>query len=233
MLDVDKRLKQLSPYHLPPGFDAKKGVAKIFAGKRPCGMSELQGMVFSFGSASAATPSGEVSGTCLLMADMCGNWFFDFYISTEEGSSGTWGAGFVFDYSDDGVGHGYTATGPYDNGDDLVGCTSQSISGSDPWISSNWFDLVAQGFRMGIGNDTGGSPPDIVSYTLEGSGFSTLQSLGGAQPSPISQGVNVDGSCWYTPSAAWGVAPYSGYQAGQANDPAEGTKGPVYPWANP
>jgi len=233
MLDVNKRLKQLSPYHVPKGFDAKKGVAKMFPGKRPCGMSTLQGAVYSFGSASAATPSGEVSGTCLVMADMCGNWFFDFYMVTEEGSSGTWGAGFVFDYSNDGVGHGCTATGPYNNADDMVGCTSQSISGNDPWIFANWSDLIAQGIRIGIGNDTGSSPPDIVKYTLDGSAFATLQNLAGAQASPIAQSVNVEGSCWYAPSAAWGVAPYTGYQAGKANDPAEGTIGPVYPWQSP
>jgi hypothetical protein len=114
------------------------------------------------------------------------------------------GAGFVFDYSNDGVGHGYTTTGPYSNGEDSVRCTNQSISGNDPWIVENWDDLIAGGIRVGSETTRGGSAPDIVSYTLEGSGFATLQNLAGARASPISQGANIDGSCWYATSTAWG-----------------------------
>jgi hypothetical protein len=83
---------------------------KILSGSSPCKMSLLDGGVHSFGTASAKTPSGEVMGTYLVMADWCGNWFFDFYMVTQAGGSGTWGAGFVFDYSNDGAGHGYTTT---------------------------------------------------------------------------------------------------------------------------
>jgi hypothetical protein len=117
-----------------------------------------------------------------------------------------------------------------------VGCTNQSISGNDLWISENWVKLIAQGFRAGVGNATGpfGGTPNIVSYTLEGTGFATLDNLGGANPSPVNQGTNIDGSCWYAVSPAWGVPPYS-YLAGKGTAPAEGSTapGPVYPWQYP
>ena len=234
MLDINTRLKQLSPYHIPSGFNAKKGVAKnfkILSGGPPCKMSMLDKAIFSFGTASASTPSEEVEGTYMVMADWCGNWFFDFYMVTPAGGSGTWGAGFVFDFSNDGVGRGYTTTGGYSNDSDSVGCTNQSISGNDPWVRENWVKLTAEGFRAGVGNATGAfsGSPDIVSYTLQGSGFATMQNLAGANPSPVNQGVNVAGSCWFDPSTAWGVPSYS-YLGGKQNNPAEGTIGSVYPW---
>jgi hypothetical protein len=239
MLDINSRLKQLTPYHIPSGFNAKKGVAKnfkILSGGSPCKMSMLDGAVHSFGTASANTPSQEVSGTYMVMADWCGNWFFDFYLVTQAGGSGNGGAGFVFDYSNDGLGHGYTTTGGYSNGSDSVGRTDQSISGNDTWISENWVNLTAESFRVGVGNATGAfsGSPDIVSYTLENSGFATLQNLGGASPGPVDSGNNVDGSCWYAVSSAWGVPPYS-CLGGLQNDPAEGidAPGPAYPWQYP
>jgi len=239
MLDINTRLKQLSPYHIPSGFNAKKGVKKSFMilnGGPSCKMSQLDGAVHSFGKASANTPSGEVMGTYLVMADWCGNWFFDFYMVTQAGGSGAWGAGFVFDYTNDGAGHGYTTTGGYSNGSDSVGCTNQSISGNDPWVRENWAKLTAGSIHVGVGNYTGlfGGTPDIVSYTLQGTGFATLKNLGGANPSPVNQGTDVDGECWFDTSTAWGVPPYS-YLGGKANPPAEGSTapGPVYPWQYP
>src|SRR5271166_6750710 len=108
MLDVNQRLSRLGPNHLPQKFDRHKGIRHTFPPGGPCNVSSMKNAVYSFGKMSAKTPSGDAMGTYLVMADWCGNWFFDFYIVEPPGSSGAFGAGFVFNFSTDKVGRGYT-----------------------------------------------------------------------------------------------------------------------------
>jgi hypothetical protein len=251
MFDVNKRLKELRPDHLPPGFDAKKGIAKLFPPdwrSSPCKVSQMKDAVWSLGTASGGTPSGEVTGACLVMIDWCGNWFFDFHLSTGPGQSGSYGAGFVFKFSNDGVGHGYTTTGGYSSytdpfGNDTGGCVAQSISGHDPWIHANSKKIMAAGFEWGVGNSSGGvfgnPPPDIVKYTLQGTPFASMQNLGGAQPSPVSQsGTAIDNTppCWFVVSSVWGVPAWKwqgGAQVGGPPSAMGSAPGPAAPWAQP
>ena len=85
---------------------------------------------------------------------------------------------------------------------------------------------------MGIGNSTGGlfgnSPPDIVTYTLEGTGLASLQNLGGAQPSALSQGANVNDECWFAGSSVWGVSATYPWQGGVQKGGATVELGPGY-----
>ncbi|MDA4123644.1 MAG: hypothetical protein OK456_10740 [Thaumarchaeota archaeon] len=239
MIDVNKRLKLLGARHLPPKFDAKKGIAKLFPGGRPCKISQISGAIHSFGTTNAGTPSGEVMGTFLVMVDWCGNWFFDFYMAEQASQSGVWGAGFVFAFSGDGVGRGFTTTGNYSTASDTAGCSSQSVWGNDSWIRDNWTKLITEGYHCEVANSSGGvfgnSPPDIAGDTQAASGFGSLVNLGGANLSAIQQGSNIDGSCWFVGSPAWGVPESYAWLGGEQKGGASGevglSPGSSQPWA--
>jgi hypothetical protein len=230
MLDVNKQLKHLGQAHLPPKFDPKKGVAKMCHGRFPRKMSQIAHPVSS-AKGSAMTSDGVISANFLVMFDLCGHWFFDFYLSISPGQSGTWGAGFVFKFPKSGVGHGYTATGSYSahtdplSGTDTGGCIAQSISGYDPWIQDNYDQLVADSVQEGVSNNT-----DVSPYTLQGTGLTGPQNLGGSQASPVSQSgtaVNNTPPCWFVSSAVWGV-PLWRWEGGAAGPPVGFLLGPGY-----
>jgi hypothetical protein len=143
MWSLKQTLANLAAYppngynHLPDGFDARKGIRSLFPRNEPCNISALKNFVFSLtGSTKTTTGSAEM----VIVADGAGRWGIGAVPSLDPLSI-SWAGGFVFNYSNDGNGHGYIVNNANVNAGIANGF-------EEPWILQNWPHAFPEGVYL-------------------------------------------------------------------------------------
>jgi hypothetical protein len=182
MMSLKRTLATLADYppngynHLPNGFDPSKGIRSLFPPQKSCGVSALKNYVFSY-TGYAQTPEGN-SAEMLVMADGAGRWGIGANPSLDPLAI-SWAGGFVFNYSNDGAGHGYIVN----NGNVNAGVVDGF---NEPWILQWWPQAFAEGVFLWIWDKdstfvsafSGGSyAPVNNAATAANSSFNTLDSF--------------------------------------------------------
>jgi hypothetical protein len=171
--------------HLPPGFDASKGILGLFPGAepKPINISLLRNYVFS---SSGTASLSDIAGRFTVRADGAGNWAIGCAIDhpAAGGGDGRFGAGFVFGFSSNAEGHGFVQTGDYEFVDPstvtLISTLEVWVAGSEPWIASHWPQAFAKSGFFYLSSATGVAKlPDIVNAATD-HGFAGLASLQGS-----------------------------------------------------
>ena len=180
MWSLKQTLANLAAYppdgynHLPNGFDPAKGIRVLFPSHQSCGVSMLKNFVFSF-TGFAETPEGN-SAQMLVIADGAGRWGIGAVPSLDP-LAVSWAGGFVFNYSNDGNGHGYIVNNANVNAAVVNGF-------NEPWILQNWCEAFPAGvnlwmwdedetFVSAFSNPSSGPVNDAATAT--NSSFKTLQ----------------------------------------------------------
>ena len=180
MWSLKQTLANLAAYppngynHLPVGFDPAKGIRSLFPPHQTCGVSALKSYVFSF-TGFAQTREGN-SANMLIIADGAGRWGIGAVPSLDPLAI-SWAGGFVFNYSNDGNGHGYVVNNANVNAAVVDGF-------NEPWILQNWCEAFPVGvhlwmwdedttFVSGFSNPSFG--PANEAATSANSSFNTLQ----------------------------------------------------------
>ena len=114
--------------HLPNGFDPANGIRSLFPRNQTLGISVLSDYVFYL-NGTTYTSAGD-TGQILVIADGAGRWGVG-AVGDLDSQAISWAAGFVFNYSNDGDGHGYII----DNANTNAGIVNGF---GDPWILQNW-----------------------------------------------------------------------------------------------
>jgi hypothetical protein len=186
MLSIRDQLKLLANYtdgfnHLPPGFDATKGLRTLFPPNKAASLSALKNYVLTF-SGSQQTPGG-VAATYQITADGVGRWGFLFSVTNGQ-SSGLFGGGFVFAFSDDGFGHGWvlTANAVTEDGPPW----EAAAQGTDQWIRDNWPQIFVQTVDTYLSDAEGFATLPPMKNAATDYGFKGLTLLQGANL-PVSQ----------------------------------------------
>lgn len=179
MWSLKQTLANLAAYppngynHLPAGFDARKGIRSLFPRDKPCNISSLKNFVFSItGSAQTTTSSAQM----VVIADGAGRWGIGAVPSLDPLSI-SWAGGFVFNFSNDGNGHGYIVNNANPNAGIVNGF-------NEPWILQNWCQAFPEGVYLWMwvedssfvwaGSDPSHGPVNEAA-TATNPGFQTLE----------------------------------------------------------
>jgi hypothetical protein len=153
------RLNELKG-HLPHGFDATKGVRSLFPGNYSDSIMGLKSYVFLYDTGSSVSDVQAWIG-----ADGSGQWFLGWWNDGVVQVGAGFRSGFVFYYSDDGIGHGYVDKSGYTPGATLCN------AGTDTWIAEHWPQAFAAGVRFDSQWATGFDSLPDESYVWTDAGF--------------------------------------------------------------